>query len=434
MSLGRSILRSCAFALVSGLGLVLPMGCGAPSGSVQAPAPPAQPQTKAWTILFYDAADWDGYDPFNDWCSRVRSTPNVNYLILRDTLSGEGQGIFAVGDSGGSTLVQALGEPDTGNPKTLADFISLAKAKYPAEHYALAVYDHGGGWLGACVDTGNGRGNPATWLTMPNLAQGLKDAGGVDALLFTAPCLMGSLESMFEVRKLAPWYVASEDLSGFTYWREPWRRLSDALAATPRMDAMTLARTALDAVAQTAPAGRPGMPDCTMSAVQSSAIEDLATAVDALSAWLLDQPTADLRTALVAAHGRVRGYDDVERDVVDLGDLVEQLRAEFPGGAFKALADQVQGALQKAILGEFHGPAQSGSHGISIYCPNPQTGTFLRAYADPESPFCPAFSKGNRWAKVLQSVCLKPTPITRPRIPAVDGDVPRLRRPRQAGH
>ncbi len=35
---------------------------------------------------------------------------------------------------------------DMGNPQTLTDFVNWAKTFYPAQHYALIVWDHGAGW------------------------------------------------------------------------------------------------------------------------------------------------------------------------------------------------------------------------------------------------------------------------------------------------
>lgn len=45
-----------------------------------------------------------------------------------------------------------LGEINTADPANLADFIRWGVKTYPAAHYMLVLWDHGGGWQGFGVD------------------------------------------------------------------------------------------------------------------------------------------------------------------------------------------------------------------------------------------------------------------------------------------
>ncbi|MCL5774308.1 MAG: clostripain-related cysteine peptidase, partial [Firmicutes bacterium] len=47
---------------------------------------------------------------------------------------------------------EKVGQLDMGDPKTLQDFIKWGMKKYPAEHYALVLWDHGAGFMGSMVD------------------------------------------------------------------------------------------------------------------------------------------------------------------------------------------------------------------------------------------------------------------------------------------
>jgi len=48
--------------------------------------------------------------------------------------------------------VESLGETDCGDPEVLNDFISWVVDRYPAERYALILWNHGGGWEPTEID------------------------------------------------------------------------------------------------------------------------------------------------------------------------------------------------------------------------------------------------------------------------------------------
>ncbi|MFH2002106.1 MAG: clostripain-related cysteine peptidase [Planctomycetota bacterium] len=146
------------------------------------------PAGKNWTFLFYDDADfYNGYDPLIDFSNEAYSGVNLNVIILQDSISDTAY-LWSVKNDHGLTLLEDLGELNMGVPATLQYLIDYGNAHYPADRYILAMYDHGGGWQGACLDnTNNG------WLSMNDIRTALSLSHGVDVLCFTAPCLMGAL-------------------------------------------------------------------------------------------------------------------------------------------------------------------------------------------------------------------------------------------------
>ncbi len=64
-----------------------------------------------------------------------------------------------------STVVEEIPEVNTGDPAALVDFTTWAMTSYPAERYALIIWDHGGSWLGVATD--NSADNDD--LTLPEL-------------------------------------------------------------------------------------------------------------------------------------------------------------------------------------------------------------------------------------------------------------------------
>jgi hypothetical protein len=101
-----------------------------------------------------------------------------------------------------SPVLQSLGEVDMGDPNTLVDFVEWAIANFPADHYALILSDHGGGWTGEGWDLTSGMDQ----LTMPELDQAFSqitsDEGGIFDLIGFDACLMAQLDV---ARLLAPY-------------------------------------------------------------------------------------------------------------------------------------------------------------------------------------------------------------------------------------
>ena len=110
--------------------------------------------------------------------------------------------------------VQDLGTSvNSGQAASLTDFGKWAVQNYPAQHYALIMWDHGGGWsMIASDDTLGAEGIP-----MPDFQNALKDitaAAGVsklDVIGFDA-CLMAQMPVAVTVAPYADYMIASEEL------------------------------------------------------------------------------------------------------------------------------------------------------------------------------------------------------------------------------
>ena len=57
-----------------------------------------------------------------------------------------------IAKDGVNEIVESLGETDSGSPEVLSSFISWAAVNYPADRYALILWNHGGGWEPTEVD------------------------------------------------------------------------------------------------------------------------------------------------------------------------------------------------------------------------------------------------------------------------------------------
>ncbi len=52
----------------------------------------------------------------------------------------------------GSTAIEDIGEINTGDPDELVEFVQWAQTNYPAEHYALNIWNHGSGATGVAYE------------------------------------------------------------------------------------------------------------------------------------------------------------------------------------------------------------------------------------------------------------------------------------------
>ncbi|MBM3495780.1 MAG: hypothetical protein FJX72_15860, partial [Armatimonadetes bacterium] len=169
-----------------------------------------------WTFLvFMNAAnDLQEFGPLNfGQMEKIGSSADVNIVVQWKQADCAGCGSpdwvstrrYYVTRDQHSQLVEDLGpNVDMGDWRELASFIRWTQQRYPADHYALVIWDHGAGWRstrGAAAavrsvsiddDTGN---EIQTW----ELPQALNVSPKVDLLVFDAS-LMQMMEVAYEVR------------------------------------------------------------------------------------------------------------------------------------------------------------------------------------------------------------------------------------------
>jgi len=106
--------------------------------------------------------------------------------------------------NGQKYVLDDLGAKSMAEPQTLSDFVIWAKTNFPAEHYALVLWNHGSGTGGYGVDTSDAgkmvddKGNFKGYklMSLPELHQAYKDIRSqieLDVVIYDA-CLMASIE------------------------------------------------------------------------------------------------------------------------------------------------------------------------------------------------------------------------------------------------
>src|SRR4030042_5790213 len=161
-----------------------------PALALSAPAT-AETVPAEWTVMFY----MEGDNNVESYALRELaeleasgSSASVSIVVLLDTLEGPADLLYV--QQGGSTMVEAWGEVNMGDPATLTDFIDTTETLYPANNYALVMWDHGGGIVGLCWDDTPGGDR----LTLAEFRSGVVNAGlSFDVTVFNA-CVMATAE------------------------------------------------------------------------------------------------------------------------------------------------------------------------------------------------------------------------------------------------
>ncbi len=317
-----------------------------------------------WTFMMYDAADGDAVPIFDTLLPLllVRSGPYVNLLALQDTKDDQTK-ILHINENNELVLLEELGELNMGSEETLYDFIMYAKEHFPADRYIMSFYGHGGAWFGACGDA-----TSADALRVHEMKGALSRAGGVDLVFFNAPCLMGSMESVYELRNCTDIYIASEGMSCFAYWRYPITCAFTELFEDPTISNHALAELIIEEMWNNRDKYTEWGLDTmlTMCAMRTDRIEELKSAIDSIASGYLGRP--DTFTARIAAvcHSITR----FTNYVVDVNSLVQHLLTVETDPWMREKLEMIPSCLQEAVIAECHSANWNDVTGLNIFLPD----------------------------------------------------------------
>jgi hypothetical protein len=390
---------------------------GVPTQPASVPTDSIVPQDTSglpeWTIIYYSDADDDileedmWYD-VNEM-EMVGSNSQLNIVVQMDRAEGAfgGDGnwtdtrrFYITRDDDPShitsPIVENLGEADMGNPQTLLDFILWTVQKYPAKKYALILSDHGGGWTGGFSDLEAG-----TDLSMPEIIAAIDRAqqqmGGqkFEIIGFDA-CLMGMIEVYGSLYQYSNYMVASEEVIPATGWSyAAWlgqlaqnpamtgREATQSIVSTYIVQDTAFTRASPEDVAEVEA-------DTTLSAIESARVPDV---IGAMNQFITVMADVDQRY-VAQAREYTRSYysifgEDEPSPFIDLGNFADVLANETGDSAVAAAAQQLQIAIDSAVVAEKHGQRMSGSNGMAFHFPISD----IYAYTELNSDFPPYYAE-----------------------------------------
>ncbi|MCK4267067.1 MAG: hypothetical protein KAX31_07275, partial [Thermoplasmata archaeon] len=270
-----------------------------------------------------------------------------------------------------------LGELNMADPNVLSDFVDWAKTNYPADHYFLALVNHGGGWeptvgdlsvaelvpTGILWDDTNG-----DYMSTAELSHALDAAtsGGTQKLdvLYLDACLMQMIEVEYEIKGYARYMVGSE----YVGWAPgPYDNYISSITSTTT--ASQLATTVVNEYHN----DLTGLIYAhTMSAVDLS-LFGLASVVDDFAQAL----TAGLSTYWTQIESsRTDCQKFVFDSYIDLYHFAFLIDQNIADATIQNAAQAVMTAVGNAVIAEAHENGGGGqyypldnAHGISIYFP-----------------------------------------------------------------
>ena len=344
-------------------------------------------------------------------------------------------------EKNGLKILQEMPGVNTGDPKILTDFIKWGINEFPAQHYLINIWNHGGGWENLPTDYDY----ESLRASKPGLASKLKrvrrsifrntikkidnrspadraiaiDVGAADYLdnmelrtaIFNAlpdnkkfdilgcdACLMNMLEIAFENKDVANIMVGSEETEPGTGW--PYTSILKKLSEIPNMSPSDLAKAIAQDYGEYYENNGNAIQDqsATQSALDLTHIQPVAESLNDLANVMIKN-IDDIAGQVLLARQKAQKFDMPE--YIDLISFLDELIKRLPQN--KAVADAAKKTLSilkseqdKFIIANTKwGPRVERASGVSIYFPEHD---YLEDYGDL------AFSKQYQWKQFLKTM------------------------------
>lgn len=262
---------------------------------------------------------------------RAAHTENLNIVLEtggskkwhNDYVAADGNYRVTITKSGISSEKISDKPKNMGDSDTLLEFIQAGIAAYPADRYALVIWDHGlGPIFGCCHDELSD-----DQLTIPELCKAL-DACDVhfDWLGFDC-CLMGSAEVAYAMRNYADYMVASEDSeSAYGWYYKNFLTNWGSNISMPTKELVT--QIVDDMVTYSKRVIYKEDEGAILSAYDLSRAEELMNAVYLYMGDVAAIAKSDGIRKVMEAREKTREFGDGDYDLVDLYDMSLNLKTE----------------------------------------------------------------------------------------------------------
>lgn len=259
-----------------------------------------------------------------------------------------------------------------GDPSTLSGFLQYGFETFPAEHYALILWDHGGGALGEICHDVNFLVEDSNFdgLTMEELNTAFVDSPFADVKLdwigFDA-CLMSAFETAMAVAPYAQYMIASEETESYEGW--DYQFLNDMEKdENPAETGERIVEYYYATMSEKHPEH-----NNTLSCVNLTGIRNVFQTMDNYFRDISVQYPENyselfrIRKGNIVAYGSDKGYD-----LVDLGIMIETFESSGIGDKEKAKA--VEEAIGSVVEHNKAGKSSEkrdvpGGTGLSVYFP-----------------------------------------------------------------
>jgi hypothetical protein len=323
-------------------------------------------------------------------------------------------------------LVETVPPVNTGDPQNLTEFIIWAEQNYPAENYALILWNHGSGWKeddiyaryrekiekarrqgevrsghrgeqllkralfiptvgeimsiqddevrGICYDDSS-----MSFLDNQGLAKALADAqsstGQHLTLIGMDACLMSMIEVACQIQPYADVMVGSQEIEQGEGW--PYEPILRQLTLNPDITAVQLGKIIVNEFGSYyLSINRNGGGINTQSAIDLQSIPGAIEKIRNVAEVVEKTYSHDSRVELAIGRARKRSQTFRDLDYIDFRHFTEQFSLEY-SGENELLSAQLEilvqcltpGSVNGVIFDNFHGAGRPNANGISVYFP-----------------------------------------------------------------
>jgi len=383
-SAGTASVGSWTLGLAAGQNMLTAAASGGANPSAQLAATARNP---LWTFMVYMAADnnlaREGITNL-DQMEAAAVNPEVQIVVQAEFSATElqqlgcsaacfnrpnfntfryifnGQGAQVPGPNGPAT---DIGNRNMTDPADLRDFVTWTKQSAPAEHYAIVLWNHGGGYRGLLIDETSA---PGVYMSLNGLTTALSGVGAIDILAFDM-CQMGAYETLTKASGLASFAVFSEkNVPGPGY---PYDAVIAALEANPNVTPRNAAIMFADKFDALYVGSRYST---TVSAFDLGGFAAFEGTLNTLAASMQSN-LASLSSGITAA---AQGSQPFETPGVhDLGNFLDSLRVQITDPTIRSNIDGVRTSFSLFRLQQ-HARTSSGdldvgrANGLSILMPS----------------------------------------------------------------
>jgi len=297
---------------------------------------------------------------------------------------------------------------DMSNLDILKEFIINTMKKFPSDHVALILNDHGGGFTGALADETDG-----SFMSVSEIKQAISEAEKVtgkkiDILGFDA-CLMAETEVAYELKDTAAILLASEESEGGNGWtysgmlnnnpagRESINMLQKALKKKIDVSPEEFAKIVVKVN------GEHNGEIPTFSATKLSQMDNLSHSVNEFAKAIIEasgnfDEKKEIKKAIKFSESYGEGTSPYG-DLHDLHHLADMVGKKSSHTKVKETAEGLKKALNETIIANAANPSvYRNSKGLSIYAPT-LIGSGLGYGYDRLS-----FAKDTQWDEAMMSL------------------------------
>jgi hypothetical protein len=340
-------------------------------------APSFAAEMKEWTFLTFlnGHNNLDSYGEMNvNQMKEVGSNDHLNIVV--QWASGKFSDTKRVYvKKGGYDVVQSMPRADMGDWRSLVEFVRWGAQNYPAKHYFVNVWNHGGGWHRIEFTNDDIHAQDISWddysgnhMTTEDLGRAMTEISQIIGqkvdIYGSDACLMAMAEVGAEMQDAVAYMVGSEEVEPGQGW--PYNTFLARWAANPAATPEDVSKYLSDEYFKAYNGGIYGRQSVTFSAMDLSKLPAFEASIENLGRELGKLNSTQIKKVLSVAQST---QDYTYGDYKDAFDFVNRLETNGALAVDRQALSDVKASVSSLVIVNYASPAFSGSHGVSMWIP-----------------------------------------------------------------